>query len=750
MRLNTEAVAGASSRHPWTIVGLWIVVVVVALALSSAVLGDALTTDIAFTDDPEAERAARLVEDRLRPVSFTEIVVVESETATVSDPALAEYVEVLRGAVVSLGGEVVNPERVVTYREVPTLLSQDGHSTLISVSMAADTVGEVSTDAEELMRAVDGVPPPEGVRALLVGPGTFNNEFNTLAEETLRTGETFGAGIALIVLLVVIGAVVAAVLPLILAIAAIALALGATALIGQAFEMSFFVTNMITMIGLAVGIDYSLFIVARYREERARGHEKLDAIARSAATAGRAVFFSGMTVVLALLGMFIMPNTLFRSLATGAIVVVIFAVLASTTLLPAVFSLLGDKINALPVRRRDALANIDKVGGMWDRLTRTVMARSVAFLTVGLLFLGGIAFWYLSLETGFGGVSALPEDSQAHEAFTTLEQNFPGGLTEPVEVVVNDTVTPAVRADIESLQTAMMADGSFGPATTEVSPSGDLALVTAPLIYGDTTSQAAVDAVRRLRGEIVPASFAGSGADVLVGGSTAFTVDFFDDVDTFTPIVFVFVLGLSFLLLTVVFRSLVVPVKAILLNLLSVGAAYGMMVLFFQEGVGPGWVKDIASALGFRQVEAIEAWLPLMLFSVLFGLSMDYHVFLLTRIREAYDRTGSNTEAVAHGLRTTGAIITGAALIMVAVFGGFAAGDLVAFQQMGFGLAVAVFLDATIIRSILVPATMRLLGDRNWWLPGWLGWLPELDVEGHEAAEVHHAATQKPHVASDV
>jgi RND superfamily putative drug exporter len=307
-----------------------------------------------------------------------------------------------------------------------------------------------------------------------------------------------------------------------------------------------------------------------------------------------------------------------------------------------------------------------------------------------------------------------------------------------VEVVIDDIVTPEVRADIDRLVAAMAADGSFGPVTTEVNSAGDLAVVSGPLIYGDTSSQAAVDAVERLRTQIVPASFAESGADVLVGGFTAFTLDFFDDVNTYTPIVFAFVLGLSFLLLTVVFRSLVVPIKAILLNLLSVGTAYGMIVLFFQEGVGPEWVKDISASLGFRQVEAIEAWLPLMLFSVLFGLSMDYHVFLLTRIREAYDRTGSNSEAVAHGLRTTGAIITGAALIMVAVFGGFAAGDLVAFQQMGFGLGVAVFLDASIIRSILVPASMRLLGNLNWYLPRWLAWLPELDIEGHEAAAAAH------------
>ena len=472
-----------------------------------------------------------------------------------------------------------------------------------------------------------------------------------------------------------------------------------------------------------------------------RGYEKLDAIARSAATAGRAVFFSGVTVVLALMGMFIMPNTLFRSLATGAIVVVLFAVLASTTLLPAVLALLGDRINLLRVRGRASLENVDKVGGMWDRITRTVMARPVTFLAAGVAFMAVIGISFVSLETGFGGVSALPEDSQAFEGFKILEQNFPGGLTEPVEVVVDGTISSVVLAAIEELQTAMAADGSFGPGTVEVNPTGDLAVLSAPLIYGDTSSQAAVDAVQRLREEIIPSQFAGSDVEVLVGGFTAFTLDFFDDVDTFTPIVVAFVLGLSFLLLTVVFRSIIVPVKAILLNLLSVAAAYGMLVVFFQEGVGPEWVKDISAALGFRQVEAIEAWLPLMLFSVLFGLSMDYHVFLLTRIREAFDRTGSNSEAVAHGLRTTGAIITGAALIMVAVFGGFAAGDLVAFQQMGFGLGVAVFLDASIIRSILVPASMRLLGDWNWYLPSWLGWLPELDIEGHEAAAAAHEHT---------
>ena len=271
--------------------------------------------------------------------------------------------------------------------------------------------------------------------------------------------------------------------------------------------------------------------------------------------------------------------------------------------------------------------------------------------------------------------------------------------------------------------------GAVGPL--EVNDSGDLALLSVPLAQ-DFQSEAAADAVERLRGDLIPAAFDGTDAEVLVGGASAFNVDFLDDVSNFTPIVFAFVLGLSFLLLTVVFRSIVLPMTAIILNLLSVGAAYGALALAFQAGIGPSWAKNI---FGFQQVEGIEAWLPLFLFAVLFGLSMDYHLFLLTRIREYYDKTGDSHAAVAHGLRTTGAIITGAALIMVAVFGGFAAGDLVPLQQMGFGLAVAVFLDATIVRSILVPATMRLLGDLNWYLPRWLEWLPQIHIEGHLDSE---------------
>jgi RND superfamily putative drug exporter len=341
-------------------------------------------------------------------------------------------------------------------------------------------------------------------------------------------------------------------------------------------------------------------------------------------------------------------------------------------------------------------------------------------------------------------VSTLPDSFESKQAFEVLAKDFSGGLSTPVEIVVDGNVkSPRVRSGIERLQAALKADPFFGPSQVEVNGKGDLALVSAP-VNGDPSSKRAVNAISEVRKRYVPQAFRpGTPAKVLVGGETAFNKDFFDLTDRFMPLVFAFVLGLSFVLLTVAFRSIVVPLKALVLNLLSVGAAYGLIVLVCQKGVGAG-------ILGFQKVEVIEAWLPLFLFSVLFGLSMDYHVFLLSRIREHFDQTGDNTESVAFGLRTTAGIITGAALIMVAVFGGFAAGDLVSFQQMGFGLAVAVLIDATIVRSVLVPASMKLLGDRNWYLPHWLQWLPQLTVEAPEVAQGHRpVAHPAPPVGAD-
>jgi RND superfamily putative drug exporter len=482
------------------------------------------------------------------------------------------------------------------------------------------------------------------------------------------------------------------------------------------------------MIGLAIGIDYSLFIVSRYREERANGLDKLDAIAHTGATASRAVFFSGLTVMVALTGMLLLPNTIYRSIGLGAMLVVIVALAASLTLLPAVLALMGDKVYALRIRGRMSGSRL-RHGRFWDRITRTVMRRPVVSLVLAAGILVVAALPYFSINEGFSGVSTLPDGVESKQAFLILDEEFSGGLGSPVEIVIDGDITPSVIASMQSMQQALDADPSFGPSAVEVNEAGDLALVSAPL-SGDMSSDDAMDTVRELRDEVVPQLFSDAPVEVLVGGDTAYNLDYLDQTTFYTPIVFLLVLGLSFVLLTVAFRSLVIPAKAIAMNLLSVGATYGLLVLFFQRGVGPEVFKDIAGWLGFGQVEAIEAGLPLFMFSVLFGLSMDYHVFLLSRIRERFDRTGDNSESVAYGLRTTGALITGAAAIMVAVFAGFAAGPLVGLQQMGFGLAVAVALDATIVRSVLVPATMKLLGNRNWYLPSWLDWLPKINIDG--------------------
>ena len=732
MRLSTESLARSAGRHPWRTLIVWVGALLAAGVLSSQFLGDALTTDTDFTNQPESKQAATLLEERLRGSNEAmEFVVVTAEGA-VTEPAYRSYVGGLQTTIAALGPDVV--QHVGSYLTDEGPVSETGRSTLLPVTLAGVDHTAVGEHAELLVNAVKGVEAPEGSEAHVAGPATLENEFIRLAEEGLEKGETIGLGVALVVLVFVFGAVVASLIPIILGVMAIAIALGAAALFGLAFDLPFFIANIITMIGLAVGIDYSLFIVSRYREERANGLDKLDAITHSGATASRAVFFSGLTVMVALTGMLLLPNTIYRSIGLGAILVVITAVAASLTLLPAVLALMGDKIDALRIRGRRSGSG-RRQRRFWDRITGTVMRRPVVSLVLGAGILVMAAVPYFSINEGFSGVSTLPDEAESKQAFVVLEREFSGGLGSPVEIVIDGDLTPRVTASIESMQEALDADPSFGPSAVEVNEAGDLALVSAPL-SGDMAGNDAMDVIRELRSEVVPRLFDDVPVEVLIGGDTAYNVDYLDQTTFYTPVVFLLVLGLSFVLLTFAFRSLVIPAKAIAMNLLSVGATYGLLVLFFQQGVGPEFFKDIAAWLGFSQVEAIEAGMPLFMFSILFGLSMDYHVFMLSRIRERFDQTGDNSESVAHGLRSTGALITGGAAIMVAVFGGFAAGPLVGLQQMGFGLAVAVALDATIVRSILVPASMKLLGNRNWYLPSWLGWLPKINIDGPARPEM--------------
>jgi putative drug exporter of the RND superfamily len=761
MRFGTGSIARASSRHPWRTVGVWLTILVLAGVAAGSLLGGALTTDFDFTTTPEAKRASELLEQRrLERDLVTETWVIAGEReGAVGDPAFSQRVNDVLDELEALGPQVVSYAPSVypmsgVVAEDPELApfgpipSEDGRAVLFTVVMTGDT--DAATEHVGQVEAIRESATADGIEAYTLGEATSTEDFRRISEEDLRFGESIGILAAIVVLVVVFGALVAGITPIVMGVFSIAVTLGIIALIGQLWRITFFAPNLVSMMGLAVGIDYSLFIVSRYREERQRGREKLEAIEHAGETANRAVFFSGVTVILALAGMLIIPVTIFRGLAGGAIVVVAVSVAASMTLLPAILSLLGDRVNAGRIlgRRRGQIEH-GRPGGFWDRMSRGVMARPVLSLVLaaGLLIALSLPFWLqphpeddgVGIKQGMSGITTMPDDVPTKQAFTALVEHFPkAGANTPAQIVIlGSPRDPAVVSGIEALGREIADDPSLGtPAAPRGSEDGSLTLVDIPLAgaAADTQSESAVQAVRDLRQRYVPAAFADAGVEVLVAGETAMLTDFLDISGDYTPVIILIVLGLSFVLLTIVFRSIVVPAKAIVMNLLSVGAAYGAIVLVFQKG-GLGLGERIADVSGFQQVDAIDAWLPLFLFSILFGLSMDYHVFLLSRIREEYDRTQDNAEAVAYGLRTTGGIITGAAIIMVAVFSGFAAGRLVALEEMGFGLAIAVFIDATIVRSILVPSTMRLLGDRNWYLPRWLQWLPQIRVEGPETVE---------------
>lgn len=726
LNLTTEAVARAAGRRPWITIGIWLLVLIAALVSISTLLGDAVTTDSRVTNNPESERADRLIEERLGEVDrSSEMVIVRSTTLTVDDAEYRSYLEGLFARLVSLGDEVVlgGVHYYITGDE--SLVSADRHTTLVPLAMppgAEEVIGQVRQVLDESSEGTS-------FEALVTGEASIAADSLELADETVRTGEVIGISVALVILALVFGAIAAAVLPVVLGLVAIGAALGATALIGQTMEFSFIITNMITMMGLAVGIDYSLFILSRYREERARGLDKIEAIALAGSTASRAVLFSGMTVVLALIGLVIFPQTIFTSAGIGAILVVLFAVMASLTLLPALLGLLGDRVNSIRIpvmQRRRSGRTPDAAGGFWSWTTRIVTRRPIVSLVIAGGLLVAAAVPYFDINIGMSGVSGLPDGLRAKEGFVVLQQEFGFGLDAPAVVVIDgQTGSEAVQGAVGRLQAAVESDQAFVSSDLEVYPEADLSILSARMV-GDPLGKEAMDAVTRLRSDYIPNAFGGAPAQVLVTGGTAGILDFNQTTNAYTPIVFAFVLSLSFVLLIVAFRSVVIPITSIIMNLLSVGAAYGLIVLVFLKGVGAG-------LLGFQQVDVIESWLPLFLFAILFGLSMDYQVFLISRIRERFNQAGDNTDAVSFGLRSTGRLITGAALIMVAVFGGFALGDMVMFQQMGFGLGIAVLVDATIVRSVLVPATIRLLGRWSWYMPKWLNWVPNVSVgEGHE------------------
>jgi RND superfamily putative drug exporter len=718
MAFSTGYVAAASARHPWRVLGAWTIAVVLAIVAIVMFLGGSLTTEGAPTSNPESDRAdqARLAAFPPDPSTVvSDVVVIRSDQYTVESPQFKAYVQdfVTDHQITALG-------RARTYLTDGggALVSEDRHATIVPVALIDDD------ETEALIEKVESVDDQGAFAVSVTGDETVNHDFDQLSQEDLQHGELeFGLPAALVILLLVFGAVVAGLVPLLMATVSIVIALGLTALLAQQFELSVFVINMLTGMGLALGIDYSLFVVSRYREERGRGMGEFAAIEAAGATASRAVLFSGSVFVIAMLGMLLVPNSIMRSLAVGAILVGIVSVASALTLLPAVLGLLRDKVDALrlPLVGRRSLEATNPEGRLWGAIVRRVLGRPGLSLVLSVAALVALALPVVGMDAGTSGVSALPDRFASQHGFLALQRDFPTTSTDPAQIVVTRASDPGVPAALAKLQSGLAADPRFGEAETERSTDGRVALLFVP-VAGDPSSTYATDAVRELRGELIPEAFAGTNAEVLVGGHSAEDIDYFDSVIDPAPFVIVLVLLLTFVLLTIVFRSVVIAGTAVVLNLLSVGAAYGLLVLVFQEGIG-------ADLLGLQQADTIEAWVPLFLFSVLFGLSMDYQVFLLSRIRERYIETGDTTAAVIFGVGSTARIITGAALIIVAVFSGFARGDLIMFQQMGFGVAVALLIDATVIRSVLLPSAMKLLGRWNWYLPRWLEWLPRLEVE---------------------
>ncbi|HSL64727.1 MAG TPA: MMPL family transporter [Gaiellaceae bacterium] len=674
------------SHHPWRVLLVWAALVAasaaaVALALPDVLDSEARVPQSARTD---SQQARRLLEERL-------------------PEALREDVEllVLRGDDVA-GAAAALRRAGATPLAAEASVRRDGGAAILPFRLGGTPIEEV-------------LPTVEHLDAEVYGGAIVDRDFREVSQSDLRRGEAFGVAAALVILVLVFGALVAALLPLALAGIAIAVSLGVVTLVGQAATLSIFVTNIVAGMGLALGIDYALFVVSRYREERLLGRAPAAAIEVAGATAGRAVTFSGVAVAVALSSMLFPPDSVLRSLGAGASIVAVVSVAGALTLLPALLGLLGDRIDAVRIPRAGGTGETE--GRFWSWAATAVMRRPVTSLVLSGGLLLACALPVLGLETGSSGVSTLPERTPARQGFELLDETFSIGRESPARVV---GAGPAGGA-VGRLRAALAADVALGTPRERRSGDGTLLLLDVP-VAGDPTGEEAVAAVERLRERYVPAARFPAGTTVVVGGETANHADYVALNDAARPWVFAFVLGLSFVLLMLAFRSVVVPAKAILLNLLSVGAAYGLLVLVFQQGVGN-------ELLGLDRVETIEVWVPLLLFAVLFGLSMDYHVFLLSRIRERYLETGDNTAAVAFGVATTGRIITGAALIIVVVFVGFALGDLVMFQQIGFGVAVALLLDATVVRSVLVPASMRLLGDWNWYLPRWLSWLPHVELE---------------------
>jgi uncharacterized membrane protein YdfJ with MMPL/SSD domain len=700
-------------RHRWPVVAIWLVILVTGGALSAG-LSELLSNEFT-TPGTDSEDARSILEKRFGQRDDGSFLVV----FRVRDSADAETREVLQAALVRGAGAVPGG------RAQPLQAAGRG--------VAFGTIGSPLdlADAKEVTPAVRAaVGRPAGAETFVSGTPAIQADLDPIFEQDLLKGEAIALPIALAVLLAVFGLSFAVLMPFLIAACTITATLGIVWVVAHYLTTAVYVTNLVQLIGLGIAIDYSLLIVYRYREELEENDHKDEAVVRTMATAGRAVVFSGATVAIGLALLLFMPLPFMVSMGVGGFLIPLTSIVAAVTLQPALLSLFGrrgtrrvhvaaflrDRLR-LPVPRLAGTS--DQTQGLWARLARSIMRRPIAYLAVGATALVAAAVPALDLELTPGSPSGTPQSPDSIQGFNILRDAVGPGALAPAQVLVDSGLPggvrePAIAASIGRLRDRLAADPEvarvdYEPAPPYVDPSGRFAYVSIAgrHEYGEPAAQ---DFARRLRGELIPASGFPAGAIVLAGGGPAQGIDFIDSAYGAFPWLVLAVLILTYLTLMRAFRSLLLPLKAVLLNLLAIGATYGLVVIVFKYGIGSG-------LLGLYQFDQVEAWIPIFLFAMLFGLSMDYEVFLVTRMREFWDEGLSNTEAVAQGLERTGRIVTAAAIVMVAAFSGFAAGSIVGLQEFGLGLAVAIFLDATLVRAVLVPALMRLFGRWNWWLP---------------------------------
>jgi len=711
-----------SARHRKTAVFGWLVFVVIAFMLGGAVgQNEIAEEDYGNGSSRVADHA--IADANFRDSAEEQVLVQGKGSVKIGDPAFNAAVDdvVQRLEATPHVDKIESPLAKGNEGQ----LSEDGRSGLITFEIPGDE--DQVTDWSKPMIAATAAAQQANPDVFVgqFGDASSEEAISKAFEDDFKKAEYLSLPITLLILVVAFGALVAAGVPLLLGLTAVAATLGLLAPISQLVPMDESASSVILLVGLAVGVDYSMFYLRRKMEERDAGRSSEDALEFAAATSGHAVLISGLTVMIAMAGMFFAGSVVFTGFAVGTILVVAVAVLGSVTVLPAVLSKLGDKVEKgrVPIVGRMRHRNHGE-SRVWGWVLDRVLRRPVVALVIAGTLLVGLSIPALSMKTVNPGAAGLPKDLEVTQVYDRIQAAFPGGpLPAIVAVQAEDVTKPEVQAGIEAMTQEALATGQMSePITTNVSPDKSVAVVSIPM-DGNGTDEVSEAALARLRGDIIPSTVGRvGGVEADVTGMTAGSKDFNDSLKSHLPIVFAFVLGLAFLLLLVTFRSIVVPAKAIVLNLLSVGASYGILKLVFQDGHGE-------SILGFESIGGITSWLPLFLFVILFGLSMDYHVFIISRIREAVDRGMSTDEAVSHGIKQTAGVVTSAAVVMVAVFSIFGSLSMIEFKQMGVGLAVAVLLDATIVRGVLLPATMKLLGEWNWYLPKRLHWIPRVSHE---------------------